>query len=281
MSVQWNFCLDFRCEDTKVTELDRYRFLTRPYNKMYSVTDLRWNSFESWAVAACQRAVATMLSSLGLPTIAVPNNRIHIVSRVEYDRKVCDLGLNDLASFSAGHIYVPREKDRARFFNSLSHEISHQVAFYGLRVRRRSWPIEEVTYHVQMMQCGLIQWREDFQKHFHAYGEAATEMFAKMIRHIACDGDHQLTAAETHAVKYLTAYGWSVQLVERLIDRCVSRRRSAPELYDQLFRDHVRGEYTLLRVFNRRLPGTSRVLRMLAPSESKVRRATKVLFRSR
>lgn len=278
MSVQWNFELDFKSSLKKGARLDRKRFSAEPYHQFFNTKDVCWSAFERWAVEAARRAFKQLFENFGYDQVEIGDDRIHIMTTAQYNKQVHDPDRDDAGKHISGHIYIQRRRCRWRFLQDLTHEMSHQSAFYRLAVRR-SLKQGKVFCHVGVAQSGLIHNSLDSRPvRYEGFGEAVTEMFAKSVRHIICRGKHLLSAREISQLKRMTAYYLAVHINERLIAACATKRRPEIVLYQQLFRDHIEGSYTMLRVFNRKFPGVSRILREMRPTPEAMIAATKQIF---
>jgi len=208
-------------------------------------------------------ALDRLLKRLGLPSIDIPEDRIHVLTKREFREKVSGRAE---AKSSLGHVYVPRQTDPVEFSTFLTHELSHAASRYNLQVIQKEDPRQ---LHVWERRMGLMfqpRGANDpkFEVFFGGLNEGVTEYCAKLLREDVATRQSGLDETERERLQRATEYRSWVHVVDEML-KLVAKEEgvSYADLREELLRDHFAGTYRFLRRLERCRKGAVKALRSL------------------
>jgi hypothetical protein len=153
------------------------------------VTDLAKTPEESAAIAETVAALNEFRRIIcGLPSLAFPAGRVHVLSEQEFRAKVPVPNRPGMyCKADNGHVYLLRGLPTPIFMAALAHELFHAVSYLWLDLWDRSaTPCDGIKWpSMTIRRYGMILRDPSFDTwlpHFHGLNEMVTELASMTIR---------------------------------------------------------------------------------------------------
>ncbi|MFA4954826.1 MAG: hypothetical protein WC641_05950 [Patescibacteria group bacterium] len=247
-----------------------------PYVAAPQVEELEKTEHERQGIECSKSGLARLLERLRLPSIEIPDSRIHVVTDQELSLKI---GGELEGKMLFGHIYLAR-RDPLQFYRNLTHELSHAGSYYGLGViqgidprRLRMWQT-----HLGLSFQPKPQSERGSEVYFNGLNEGATELCARFLRKHLVKEMPGLEDEQKSDLKSFVHYRPCVILVDRLIRLVAEEEQLFREtVLRELLRDYFSGTQLFLKKVETHKKGSVKILRSMDSTPDDALRAAEAL----
>lgn len=265
MPKRWN--VDVRLTSTGLTKLGSPDLKPKPGANPYleaNVENLEPTESEREAMTAAVDELSKLVQRLGLPDIRVPLERIHVISKEEFQNRISE---HAFGKTTFGHVYIPRFEDQVEFCQILTHELAHAGSYYGVRAIMHH---DERRLQVRERRAGITAQPKpgaDAAIYFNGLNEGITELVAAIFRNKLSKKLVELDDDEREALAKTREYPHWVILVEALL-RLAAQESEQPikSVREELLQDYFSGTFKFLKRLERCKPGVVRALRTAGSS---------------
>lgn len=239
-----------------------------PPPERFLVQDLPKTAEETAAIGEVVDALNEFLSSCcGLPPVRIDPDRIHVLSKEEFQGSVGGAQSGRFQGKSwFGHVYLWRGWPLWIFQAILAHELFHDVSYSWFDIRTKPETTADGLRLPQFLprRKGLILIDPSYHTllpHFHGLNEGATETAAIAIRQIIARSSSLLDDDDRESIKSFTISPPLLSFTDQLVMSAVGAGGSIGDTLRRLFRDCLLGTDDFLGQLEAQLPGATEILR--------------------
>ncbi len=262
---KWNYLPVFIGEVSTNTKSD---FLLPKIVKIYNVSSLPWNDFESYAITNILNASKNVLKVNGIKTIKVYNKQIIILDRDVFNDKVAN-SEEEVGKCSNGYVYVCRNKDKSRFLCDLAHELSHLLSFYSLIIKE-----EGDNRFIGVRKTGYTLIDEGDELFYDGFNEAVTDLWSKVIlQELFRLYPNTLNNKKKDEALNYYAYPFQVSLLKEIIFNITSNNI----LIWPLFKSYFDGSFDFLNLLEKELPISAEPIKTMTSQKESVFKTAEII----
>jgi len=225
---KWNYKPVFIGE---INEETKNRFKVAQIQELFSVKSQVKTYCFNQIIQLIVSIANDILTSLNLPSIAISEEQVLLLTKKEFKDNVL-MNEDDAGKCCTGYIYIIKQRDNVRLIHDLSHEISHLISFYRLKIKKRTKDKiaidSESGYTVNIGTNSFL---------FDGLSEATTELFAYEIRKRFVEQTNFLTVKDAERLCNTLVYYEHISLIRVLLSIYAKGGLSK----DLLFKSYIDG----------------------------------------
>lgn len=277
MSEKWNVEIKYDI-GSNISESDasaaKAEFGRDSAIQLYDVTETAKTTFEKQCIQGANHALAEELKAMRVAPMVVAIGKFHIISPEEFTAKIPSRR-EAIGYTEAGHIYIPRTRDRVRMLGTICHELSHAASYNELWVGIRKDEKMGMMAYVDTRRAGPAFTQKPLSKmhdpetqdgendpmNFTAFNEGVTEMFSLNLMDRVLQTKLITNPKEIqHAQQHLSYQPFVILIIELLKDLSEGRNMQYALLMGELFKNYITGDYSVMKKLSQKHKGAVKML---------------------